>query len=154
MKKLLLTGLVMIPLFFACRNESGQGQSQQAGETTSQAIDPTTVQLICQAVEEPNMEADAPRHEVFVQMGDSRVKVADILNCETLSPDLFAQYQIPAEALTAVGGWWAGAGDYLYIVQEGEKFVVKQGAMDEQQENLDYGYKTVMAFSKDGKEVF
>lgn len=150
MKKLILACLAVSVVFFACRNDPSQSGGQTDG-TTAKTIDPKTVMLVCQPVEEPNMEADAPQHEVFIQLGDSKIKVADILNCETISPDQFGNYQIPDGALSAVGGWWAGAGDYLYVIHENDGFVVKQGGMDEMQEDNDFGYRTVLTFSNEGR---
>ena len=153
MKNVILACLVVSVAFIACNSDSGQNQSGEAAEVASSTIDPKTIQLVCVAAEEPNMEADAPQHEVFFQMGDKKVKVADILNCTPLTPDLYDSYQIPAGALSAVLGWWAGGGDLIYVVQEGENFVVKQGYVDEGMENNDFGYKTVLKFSKEGKEL-
>ncbi|MBI5916518.1 MAG: hypothetical protein HY842_14165 [Bacteroidetes bacterium] len=153
MKKILLASLVFTAFFIACKSDKPEGQEQTTSETTA-ALDPATIQLICKPSEEPNTDADAPRHEVFLQLGNSQVKVADILNCETLGKDAYEQYQMPANALSAVGGWWAGAGDYLYVVLEGENYVVKQGSADEARAANDFGYKTVMTFAKDGREVF
>ncbi len=145
--------LFLAVLLTACQNDPGRQQGGQTGNTTA-AIEPATVKLVCTPVDEPNMEADAPKHEVFIQLGDQRIKIADILNCQDIEPALFEQYQIPSDALSAVGGWWAGAGDYLYVEQKGDLFIVKQGDMNEGKTNNDYGYKTVMTFSKDGKQVF
>ena len=154
MKKFAFAAFILAISLLACKNETSgtQGGGNAAEATTT--VDPASVQLICQPVDEPNMEADAPKHEVFIQIGDSRIKIADILNCETISSNTYEEYQVPANALSAVGGWWAGSGDYIYVIQEGGNFVVKQGEMDEGKTDLDYGYKTVMTFSSEGKEVF
>lgn len=82
------------------------------------------------------------------------MKVADILNCTPMEPDMYETYQFPAGTLDAVLGWWAGGGDLIYVAREGDKFIVVQGYVDEGMEELDYGYKTVMKFSADGKELF
>jgi hypothetical protein len=155
MKKFTFACFVLAFSFIACKSDSTR--TPAVGQTTEKAaavIDPASIKLICQPSEEPNTQADAPRHEVFIQMGDSKVKLADMLNCEAIEANAFEQYQIPANALSAVGGWWAGAGDYLYVVLEGDHYVVKKGDMDEGRMNNDYGYKSIMTFSKDGKEVF
>lgn len=155
MKKLAFASIIIAISLFSCKSDTSGSQSgnQETTETVT-SIDPGTVKLVCSPVDEPNTQADAPRHEVFLQMGDSRVKLADILNCETITAETYEQYQVPSNALSAVGGWWAGAGDYLYVAMEGDQFVVKKGEMDEGKTDNDYGYKTIMTFSKDGKEVF
>ncbi len=154
MKKLILACLVVSATFFACTSDGGQNQSgNQTTEVAGNGIDPQTVKLICEPVEDPNMEADAPQHEVFVQMGGQNVKVADILNCTTLEPDMYKTYQFPEGTLDAVLGWWAGGGDLIYVAREGDNFIVVQGYVDEGMEELDYGYKTVLAFDAAGKEI-
>jgi uncharacterized Zn-finger protein len=157
MKKILLLFLTSASLFVACKSDpsthSGQNpEGAVPGATTE--IAPASIKFICQAVEIPNTDSDAPHNEVYLQMGNSRVKVGDILSCETIAKEQYEQYQIPASAIDAAGGWWAGAGDYFYVAEEGGNYVVRQGAMFEEQEDNSYNYKTVMTFSKDGKEVF
>lgn len=157
LKKSLFALLLLTAFAIGCKNDAPDGQSTESTSTEPTAaavIDPTTIKFMCETAETPNDQADAPHHEVYLQMGNSKVKVADILNCETLGKDTYEQNQIPANAIAAVGGWWAGAGDYLYIIEEDGKYVVKKGAIAEESENNDFGYKTIMQFSKTGEEVF
>ena len=52
------------------------------------------------------------------------------------------------EAIDACGGWWAGAGDYLYLVSNGDdNYTVMQGEMHEEKETNDYDYKMVINLS-------
>lgn len=139
-----------------CKNETKEPK-EGAGttvQTLTTAIDPSNIKFLCQSSADPNTDADAPRHEVFLILGSSKIKVADILNCEILNKESFEQNQIPATAIAAVGGWWAGAGDYLYVIEEDGNYVVKQGATAEEMTNNDFGYKTIMSFDKNGNEVF
>lgn len=39
---------------------------------------------------------------------------------------------IPAQALTACLGWWAGEGDYLYVVRRGHSLVVYRKEVNEE----------------------
>ncbi|MCC6724094.1 MAG: hypothetical protein IT258_06250 [Saprospiraceae bacterium] len=156
MKNIFLLNLLLLALLFGCKNDPAENnQGDDATQTEAAALDPASIKFICQtSTAETGDYADAPHHEVFLQIGSSKVKVADILNCEILNKDAFEQNQIPANAIAAVGGWWAGAGDYLYIVEEGGKYVVKKGATAEEMTNNDFGYKTIMTFDKTGNEVF
>lgn len=133
-------------LFAACSTDTTREQDTTAASEEKTAASPATAnaKLLCEPVVEPNMQADAPQHQVFLTAGEQKVKVADILNCSTLTPDQYQQYQIPADALDAVLGWWAGAGDILYITRENNAVVVKKGSVAEEMEGNDYGYKTVL----------
>ncbi|MBI1226775.1 MAG: hypothetical protein GC192_16185 [Bacteroidetes bacterium] len=154
MKKVILLSFLVAAFTISCKDEPQGNQGNTPTEVTVGAIDPATIRFMCETAEEPNGQADAPHHEVYLQMGNIKVKVADILNCETLGKDTYEQNQIPAKAIAAVGGWWAGAGDYLYIIEEGGNYVVKKGATAEESENNDFGYKTIMTFSKTGEEIY
>ncbi len=152
----MLAGLMLAMMAIGCKNDTPEGNTDGVNtqEVQKAVIDPATIKFLCEASDEPNDMADAPRHEVFLQIGNSKVKVADILNCETLGKDSYEQNQIPKEAIAAVGGWWAGAGDYLYIIEEDGKYVVKKGSSAEEDTSNDFGYKTIMQFSKTGEEVY
>ena len=154
MKNIIFASLFLLAFALGCKSDTTQNEGNTTTTETATAIDPATILFICQSSAEPNTDADAPRHEVFLQMGSSKVKVADILNCEILGKDAYEQNQIPATAIAAVGGWWAGAGDYLYVIEEGGNYVVKKGFTGEEMESNDFGYKTVMTFDKNGNEVF
>ncbi|MCU0348608.1 MAG: hypothetical protein MUC59_16845 [Saprospiraceae bacterium] len=157
MKNILIFGLILASLTMGCKNDPPDNTGttttpETSGSTT--AIDPSTIKFICQSAAEPNTDGDAPRHEVFLQIGSSKVKVADILNCEILNKESYEQNQIPPTAIAAVGGWWAGAGDYLYLIEEGGNYVVKKGFIGEEMEGNNFDYKAVMSFDKNGNEVF
>ncbi len=137
-------------LFASCKNEPSRQKGNDSMDKPAQTIEQADVFLLCQEV---TGETDAPAYEVFLQLADSKVKVADILNCETLTPDAFEQYQIPANGISAVGGWWAGAGDYLYVVEEDGQYVVKQGEMYEGKEDDNFFYKVMAKYSKEGELV-
>jgi hypothetical protein len=86
-------------------------------------------------------------------LAESKVKVADVLNCETINPESYEQHQIPLKAISAVGGWWAGGGEYLFVIEEDENYVVKKGEIFEESEDGNYNYQVIAKYSKKGKEV-
>jgi hypothetical protein len=76
---------------------------------------------------------DTPHSRVFVNANGKRTLVlASMAGFEALSRADFAERKIPREALAACTGWWAGAGDNLYIVRRGERLDVYRQEMDEQ----------------------
>ena len=140
-------------LLAACQNDPRTPPNDGSAETSEKnKLTTADVRLVCEAAEDPNQEAGYPQNEVFLYLAESKVKVADILACEEIDKADFASHQIPENAIIAVGGWWAGAGDYLYVVQEGDNFVVKKGEIFEEQEDNSYNYKTVMTFTSEGEE--
>ncbi|MEO1261630.1 MAG: hypothetical protein AAFZ15_22690 [Bacteroidota bacterium] len=148
--------LFLCIILFACKSEKAEKKyEERTQEVSTELIEqPADVLLLCKEVATSAEEAEMPSYEVFFQLSESKVKVADILNCETITPDLYKQYQIPKNAISAVGGWWAGAGDYLYIIEEDGNYVIKKGDMDEARETDDYHYKTIVQYTKAGEEVY
>lgn len=79
-----------------------------------------------------------PHTDVFLRVGGRRVLVM------RQAPDEFhiaakTEYKtigIPAQALTACTGWWAGAGDSLYVVRRGHSLIVYRREADEQAPDL------------------
>ena len=163
MKKLALFFIAGLFLFTACGNEpkapadapdkppvlKPDAPNTQIGELAKSEI-----LLVCSPVDDPNQEPGYPQNEVFLYLAESKVKVADILACEAIPANQYADYQIPEKAIAAVGGWWAGSGDYIYVVEEDGNYVVKKGEQFEEQDDNSFNYKTVMTFTKKGEEVF
>lgn len=87
-------------------------------------------------------EFGTPRNEVVLLNGDMREKVSECLACEDIPMEAFESYQIPKNALSACGGWWAGAGDYYYSIQgKGGSIEVYFGWQDEEQEDDGYHWE-------------
>lgn len=61
-----------------------------------------------------------------------------IYSCVEMTRSEYEKNNIPADAIIALGGWWAGSGDYYYLVLRGGKPVLYAGWQDEQQ--TDEGY--------------
>lgn len=67
-----------------------------------------------------------PHTDVFLRVGARQVLVMHQA-LDEFHPTARTQYKdehIPAQALTACLGWWAGAGDHLYVVRQGASLVV------------------------------
>jgi hypothetical protein len=142
MKILKLSLISTVLLFFACTHNAEK--TSEASNLT--LLSPDNVGLVCEEIPVENEEVTGPRHLVYFLAMEKEMKVAEIQSCETISADDYPAYQIPAEALAAVGGWYAGSGDYLYLIQEGENFVVKQAIVDEGVDKPGYEYKTVFSY--------
>ncbi|MFT4760656.1 MAG: hypothetical protein ACI9XO_002200 [Paraglaciecola sp.] len=141
---------LLIAVIFSCKNEPTIEQSKKLPPVVK--VPELTAKLVCEI--SIDTETVLPKSEVFLEIGADKLKMGSLLNCDEITPADYQNYQIPAKALTAAGGWWAGYGDYFYVVREAGNFVVKQGVMDEQQVAADYGYRTLATFSKTGEVIF
>ncbi len=155
MKYSSITFLIILT-FLACQNvQTPQNTPNSKSKAeTPRVIEQSNVLLLCEKAKIAETDMDLPAFEVFLQLAESKVKVADIVTCETINPEQFERYQIPSTAISAVGGWYAGAGDYLYVIEAGDQYIVKQGEMYEEKEDNDYNYQEVAKYSKSGKEIF
>ena len=93
------------------------------------------VSLLC----EQSGERDGiPYYAVYTVLNDSKVKLAEINACDTILPADYTDKGIPKEALTAVGGWYAGFGDYVYAVESGKGVTFHLGGIGEGQDEPMY----------------
>lgn len=76
---------------------------------------------------------DTPHSRVFVRANGRRTLVLSATEgFQTLARADYASRKVPKTALAACTGWWAGAGDNLYVVRRGAWLDVFQQEMDEQ----------------------
>lgn len=140
MKNLLLF-LLIITVGAAC--QSSEKQAENAPPKPKKVLPVDGVPTF--QVENYKDSLDQPHSIISVVMGNRKVKVAETMSCEMIAKKDFGGFQIPGTALAACGGWWAGSGDYFYIVQTGEGiYDVMHGIADEASESSDYGYKVIM----------
>ena len=115
--------------------------AQCAPEPSSEKEGPLNARFACETrIDEAT---GSPFSEVYLLVKEQKVKVADIGACDPFAAADYATYQIPSTALAACGGWWAGAGDYLYLVREENTLKVFQGWQEEGQEDEGFHYKEV-----------
>ncbi len=133
MKRLFTCCLAFACLCSACKNEP---------KPTDWSV--KDIRLLCQ---DTGSTEDAPAFAVYLQVDDRKSKVAETsCACEVIAPEAYATYEIPAEARFAAGGWWAGAGNYYYVIAEGNTLVVYHTAVDEMQEEPGYSYRRIAVY--------
>ena len=143
MKYLIFSLLLIIG---AC-SQPADGEQQQTDNGASE-----TPELICKEVRNADENPESPLSEVYVKLGDYQLKVADVTICMSMDTSEYASQNIPDTALSAVGGWWAGAGDYFFLIADGDKYRVMHKAVDEAMETP-AEFETVMVLSKEGEIV-
>ncbi len=75
-----------------------------------------------------------PQGKVFLKVGTRRVLIEPKaqFGFSTLRRAEYKDYKVPAAALTACAGWFAGAGEDLYVVSRGNTLRVYRRWSDEQ----------------------
>ncbi len=80
-------------------------------------------------------------HLVILEVNGKSQTIDTVATCDPITKKSYTQYDIPATAKSACGGWWAGYGEYFYATIENDKAVVYYGWQDEGQEEPGYHWE-------------
>ncbi|MEO7982589.1 MAG: hypothetical protein ABI688_00780 [Bacteroidota bacterium] len=141
--------IVCIAVFLtACAGKSNKAKEASApadaakAPTTDTAVASTAVvKLICKDMGTDSLAT--PHFDVLLSENGTERKIKSINACGEITKAAYKTYTIPAEAIAACGGWWAGAGDYYYVVLRNGKPVVFEGWQDESQKEKGYHWKEI-----------
>ncbi len=125
--------LLVLVLFSTC--ERGDKTDTTNTGTATTAAEPLTLSLYCQASEEPSAATGMNSYELYLQSSllQEPVYIAEMNGCTQVPADQFAQYNIPAEGMAAVNGYFAGGGPLYYaFVDQDSSLIVMQAYQDEE----------------------
>ncbi len=142
-KQLFLLPAVVVLLagLSAC---SGNDKTKETAEEPqpSAPMQGITVALDCMTIGGEN--EDFPQRQVSLRLGTASTVLDTIAACQLIERQDYARYGIPAEAVAACGGWWAGSGDYFYaVIDKGDEIVVMRAMEDEANPAGRYNYEEV-----------
>ena len=109
--------------------------------TTEEVIAPKSVKLSGKFLNED--EFGGSHYQVILTVDGKKEIIDTVMACDKIPASNFSQYEIPKTALSACGGWWAGAGDYFYAALKDNKVVVYQGWQDEEQKDEGYHWEAI-----------
>ncbi|MCU0447782.1 MAG: hypothetical protein MUE85_23020 [Microscillaceae bacterium] len=88
-----------------------------------------------------------PRTQIYLLVNDQKHEIGKgVGNFSELEKSQYtnSQYQIPASALSACAGFWAGLGHQLWVTQKGKVLLVKEGFLEaESRRGTKVIYKTI-----------
>lgn len=131
-------------------NETNMEETTGANETTGsseettteeEVIAPKSVKLSGKFLNED--EFGGSHYQVILTVDGKKEIIDTVMACDKIPTSNFSQYEIPKTALSACGGWWAGAGDYFYADLKNNKVVVYQGWQDEEQKDEGYHWAAI-----------
>src|ERR1051326_2461977 len=74
-----------------------------------------------------------PHTKVFLAVGDRRVLLQETTaKFSVLDKNEYKSHGVPATAVAACTGWWAGAGEDFYVVRSAGRLIVYTRDLDEQ----------------------
>lgn len=95
----------------------------------------------------PENDMGNPSSDISLKYNGKIMKLATIMgNASLYEKAEFEDKEIPKDALTACGAWWAGAGDYFYVIPTKKGVAVYQGWQDEGQEDDGYHWKKLKEY--------
>jgi hypothetical protein len=155
--------LIILGLFaIACQPNETANMEQIPNEGTNihgvNGYDSTSVFHVAEfpsfIVDTLTDDANMPKSKIDMDMFGYRIYVTEAaVHCQRIKKEDYKNYQIPANAFDACGGWWAGAGEYFYIIKNDDVkyYTVMQAKVSEEQEGSIYPYQSIMNFSKPKK---
>ncbi len=130
MSKNYLILLGMFLPFMACNN------------TPAKTVSASEVKLICDDLGfDPATEV--PYSIVSMVVDGKKTPIDTINSCSPIEKVGYTEKQIPATAIAACGGWYAGAGDYFYVVEQDGKPTVFHGWQSEEQEDEGFHWEKI-----------
>lgn len=109
--------------------------------TEEEIVAPKSVKLSGKFLSEDDYGGS--HYQVILTVDGKKEIIDTVMACDNIPASNFSQYEIPKTALTACGGWWAGAGDYFYAILKDNKVVVYQGWQDEEQKDNGFHWKVM-----------
>lgn len=144
-KSYLLLVATLILISFGCQPQTSTSATSGSADSTANALaakKDVVVKLGCREIR--SMDDISPLSEIYMEVYGKKIIVDSASVCGDITPEMWETYEIPKDAKAAVGGWWAGAGDYYYLKMDGGDAVVMYGWAAEEAEEKDmYQYKEI-----------
>jgi hypothetical protein len=94
-------------------------------------------------------KTDNPSSEISLSFEGKLTQISTIAGNATITEKAdYPAQEIPENALSACGAWWAGGGDYFYVVPSESGLTVYQGWQDEGQGAPGYHWKKLIDVAK------
>ncbi|MFN2413632.1 MAG: hypothetical protein ABR603_00670 [Pyrinomonadaceae bacterium] len=90
--------------------------------------------------------SETPRTDVSLMVRGRRVPIRSnvIGEFRTLERTEYAERKVPAAAVAACTGWWAGQGEDVYVIRRGNRLVVYVRELDESAADSAYRQRKVI----------
>lgn len=134
--------VVMLAGLSAC---SGNEKGKEAAEEPKPPAPMQGITVALDCMDIGSGSDDFPQRQVSLRLGTTSTTLDTIAACQLIERQDYARYSIPAEAVAACGGWWAGSGDYFYaVIDKGDEIVVMRAMEDEANPAGRYNYEEVI----------
>jgi hypothetical protein len=141
----------ILTIFISCKGKSDK--NPEISDTTVKANPDTTKipldtgaamtgpRLYCNSLA-PDPDGN-PHSEIMLLVDGKRTKLKASNSCEEIDRSIWKNYDIPDSAINAIGGFWAGLGQYWYLVKKDGKYAVFEGFQDEGVKTKGWNWKEI-----------
>ena len=134
--------LILLGSFFSCQNNP------------SPTLD-NSPKLSLECETHSNHSEEIPSYNIYLNFNGEKFLLANTLACATILKDEYSNFEIPTKALDAAGGWWAGAGEYMFIEKKPNgRYAIMYGQMYEEKETGKYDYTQLAEVKKNDANQF
>ncbi|MCB0640879.1 MAG: hypothetical protein KDC44_04530, partial [Phaeodactylibacter sp.] len=138
--------LLLLTFFWSCTQDPAPEESTTPVETDIHKLDDSAITLTCVDVTQSGDKK--PHNDVYINISGNKVRVGDVLICNTIDSTEYDKYGIPTEAICAVGGEVADDGVVVYAMRQREKYiVVRQGLKRMTENGIEYQHRALVNFS-------
>lgn len=124
---------------------SGNEKAKEATEESKPSAPMQGITVALDCMELAGGSDEFPQRQVSLRLGTNSTVLDTVAACQLIERQDYAKYSIPAEAVAATGGWWAGSGDYFYaIIDKGDEIVVMRAMEDESNPAGGYKYEEII----------
>jgi hypothetical protein len=118
--------LSLVALCFGCLSCDRKQETQNVATTSSIITTDlsTWVKADLECEELRNADENDPQAVVYLSQLAVRQVIDTVYTCSVIAPQMYRTYDIPRDALSACGGWWAGRGNFYYALQEGDSIAI------------------------------
>lgn len=144
MKKILFLALLAVLSFSACNMADSMGSSVSNAEKNGPKL-PEDLKVsweIKQIVGVDDEEAMNPLASVSIKIGNKSFVIDSISGePDLIEPAYYSERDIPQDALSACGGFWAGLGVYYFAIKHEDSIKIfvryeEEGYMDEETQEM------------------
>jgi hypothetical protein len=142
MVKFLYLGTTILALVFSLTN------CGQADQNTEENLRKDSLETVKNVSADAHFELFATGDEsdpwtiVYAVVNGNKTQIAKIPGyASSYEKANYSTYEIPENAIDACGGWWAGGGDYFYMIAGTDGIDVFVGWQDEGQEDEGYHWE-------------
>jgi hypothetical protein len=137
---------VLICLSLSSCNKNQDAEEKKTPVSVAPGQNDFTVKAAFTCEELKGADEPDPESVLYLLHSETQHTIDTISTCSIIAREMYTTYNIPLNALSAAGGWWAGRGNFYYAIQEGDSLAVMHASPLQQQDSAGYEYKIQSRF--------